>query len=87
MKELEELTEIIKSTIGETRYSLLGLSQKQELLNIAVKAYNKGVSDSAENAKTIGHSCGDPMTCGCQGNCDHPFFTVNKQSILKLLIP
>lgn len=33
------------------------------------------------SAKVKYLSCGDPMTCGCQGHCDHPTGIINRKSI------
>lgn len=41
----------------------------------------------SESATLTAESCGDPMSCGCQGRCDHPYYSVNKKSILNSPLP
>jgi len=49
------------------------------------EARKEAIEECAENAKLIYTPCGDTNTCGCQGMCERPFASVNKQSILKLI--
>lgn len=48
-------------------------------------ARREALEEAAEKAKVKYTSCGDPMTCGCHGTCEHPYASVNKQSILNLV--
>lgn len=47
-------------------------------------AVEKALAMEAEKAKISYRPCGDQMTCGCQGHCDHPVSFINKSSILSL---
>lgn len=40
--------------------------------------------ECAEKAKLSSRYCGDPMTCGCQGNCEDPIYSVDRKAILKV---
>lgn len=57
---------------------------KTLMLDYAKQACEQLRAKCAEEAKLSSQSCGDSMTCGCQGNCDHPVFSVNRKSILSV---
>lgn len=65
-------------------------THKWKYFEEAAKLYAKSKWDEAceaqielcsQSARTKSISCGDPMACGCQGTCDHPYVSVNRSSI------
>lgn len=59
----------------------IGLIQLlQDFAKLHLEAQAKEI---AEKAKLKSTSCGDPMTCGCMGNCEYPVKSIDKSSIEK----
>ena len=58
--------------------------EKEFVLAAMTEYAHRAIEEAAEAATLKTEPCGDPMTCGCQGTCDHPYYSINKQSILKL---
>lgn len=63
-----------------------GIERMQEAAELYARskwedACDKQINSCVKSARTIGVSCGDPMTCGCQGTCEYPKLSINKNSI------
>lgn len=59
--------------------------QEFEAISAAMTEYAHQAIEAAAEAANIRYTpCGDPMTCACQGTCDHLMAHIDKKSILKL---
>ena len=61
-------------------------SVKASMIDEIAKLYaEEALKEAAERASIRYSSCGDPMTCGCQGTCEYPNSFIDKKSILSLI--
>ncbi len=70
---------------SESDYDYLQYAQEQAAILYARSKWDEACEAQIESCLSSARvkyiSCGDPMTCGCQGHCDHPTGIINRDSI------
>lgn len=60
-------------------------AEREDIKICMREAIALALQEAAEDATAKSSSCGDVMTCGCMGTCEHPIISINKQSILNVV--
>lgn len=83
MRDVETILNVVMKK--HSFRSVYGELLTEMVLPAIKEAMREAIIECAANVKMTHIPCGDIKSCGCEGICEHPYFTVNKASILSLI--